>query len=967
MALPVGLDTVTVAVGPFVAADGNAASGTVTFTPSSRLLWTASGATVLEGPVSVSLGPVGTASVELPATDADGLNVSGFYYTVTYNLTANGTGMSVKPRAVQLPAAAPNVTLSLLVPAETGATVDVDLPTVVSVAGLSGAVDVNDLGDALEDAGYGVGGSGTVADGSITTAKLADNAVTTSKIAAGAVGTTDLADASVTVAKVSATGTPSSSTYLRGDGAWATPAGGVGGSTVTLDADGTLTVDATTVELATDAQLTALSDATTTALAGKASTSHAHSAGDVTSGTLPLARGGTGGTDASSARTSLGLGDSATKNVGTTSTTVAAGDAPAAAAAGATLAEAFGTQAGTVISPATPSATIGPELWALANFVAGAGRNTTQLAPTLTANGTTNNYVTTFVNLGNLANRDTTFRLAFDFDITVSTGWAGLSIALVDTGGSLISGTVRQYVATVSSFVKTGRHVVDFKPDQAGLGTTYLELRLESQNNAPSGTVSVSNVTLKATGAVSRPMLVAKQYQDNSFPNVYWQQQDVKSGAWKTCVQSFGPDGALGNAFAGAGGFAVENPFVQQLPDPAFARASAINNNVGSSEQTTGTSYSLSIGNRDHVFSVWNGSAYELRGNVHNGETLRSAATWKIDQGSGLVDWPLARRLVPVRRFQAVIPTQLQTTTGGSPFANSDHTFTCFQDGMIRCDRTTTFLSDTQLGDYFEWMCSHSTTTPYLGRIGRGLTVLGEVDTHNKASAPALTPSTSGTGGTLAAATYSYVITALTPYGESTPSAAVTQATTGTTSTVTLAWSAATNATGYRIYGRTGGVERLLVTLGAVTTWTDDGSLAAGTAAPPTVNTARYYSGTNALDSESSSEASWTVFREPRSGWCIASIYDRDSVLTRPNVSGLRARIEMASGIHKMYTNVYWSTGVSGAGATPSGVTTVTTGTVWTATHWAFMYLPYDETDYHAEAAVRAANLSALKSLYPAA
>lgn len=46
--------------------------------------------------------------------------------------------------------------------------------------------------------------------------------------------------------------------------------------------------------------------------AGKAAASHAHSAADVTSGTLPLTRGGTGGTDAATARTSLGLGTAAT-------------------------------------------------------------------------------------------------------------------------------------------------------------------------------------------------------------------------------------------------------------------------------------------------------------------------------------------------------------------------------------------------------------------------------------------------------------------------------------------------------------------------------------------------------------------------------------------------------------------------------------------------------------------------------
>lgn len=47
-------------------------------------------------------------------------------------------------------------------------------------------------------------GSSSVADGSITTAKLADNSVTTAKIAAGAVGTSDIADGAVTTAKIAA-------------------------------------------------------------------------------------------------------------------------------------------------------------------------------------------------------------------------------------------------------------------------------------------------------------------------------------------------------------------------------------------------------------------------------------------------------------------------------------------------------------------------------------------------------------------------------------------------------------------------------------------------------------------------------------------------------------------------------------------------------------------------------------------
>lgn len=107
------------------------------------------------------------------------------------------------------------------------------------------------------------------------------------------------------------------------DTEWATVTGGSGGgSTVTLDADGTLVVDGTTVELATDAQLTAgLADkadaaATTAALAGKANATHTHAQFDVTGLSTALA-----------AKADMAsLGDAALLDVGTTTGTVAAGN-----------------------------------------------------------------------------------------------------------------------------------------------------------------------------------------------------------------------------------------------------------------------------------------------------------------------------------------------------------------------------------------------------------------------------------------------------------------------------------------------------------------------------------------------------------------------------------------------------------------------------------------------------------------
>lgn len=102
-------------------------------------------------------------------------------------------------------------------------------------------------------------------------------------------------------------------------------------------------------------------------------------------------------------------------------------------------------------------------------------------------------------------------------------------------------------------------------------------------------------------------------------------------------------------------------------------------------------------------------------------------------------------------------------------------------------------------------------------------------------------PTTNTVGGTLAAGTYYYQVTAVLNGGESLPSAEVSRVTTGATSTVTLDWPDVPGATSYVIYGRVaGGAKQQLATVTA-STYIDTGAATpiAGTALP-LVNNAKY-------------------------------------------------------------------------------------------------------------------------------
>jgi len=84
-------------------------------------------------------------------------------------------------------------------------------------AGIAGG---NGVGVYYWDGSQWVKNEATIADGAVTTAKLADDAVTSAKIADGTIATEDIQNNAVTVYKLPPGATPT--TFLRGDGSWVT-------------------------------------------------------------------------------------------------------------------------------------------------------------------------------------------------------------------------------------------------------------------------------------------------------------------------------------------------------------------------------------------------------------------------------------------------------------------------------------------------------------------------------------------------------------------------------------------------------------------------------------------------------------------------------------------------------------------------------------------------------------------------
>ena len=88
-------------------------------------------------------------------------------------------------------------------------------PTVVTLSSALVATDKMEVVGVLD-----IGETTIVGDNTVSTAKIGASAVTTAKIADDAVTNVKMANDSVGVAELSATGTASATTFLRGDNSW---------------------------------------------------------------------------------------------------------------------------------------------------------------------------------------------------------------------------------------------------------------------------------------------------------------------------------------------------------------------------------------------------------------------------------------------------------------------------------------------------------------------------------------------------------------------------------------------------------------------------------------------------------------------------------------------------------------------------------------------------------------------------
>lgn len=149
-------------------------------------------------------------------------------------------------------------------------------------------------------------------------------------------------------------------------------------------------------------------------------------------------------------------------------------------------------------------------------------------------------------------------------------------------------------------------------------------------------------------------------------------------------------------------------------------------------------------------------------------------------------------------------------------------------------------VADPEIGNWDTWV-SAGQVPLFLIYANRGPGSYGDniacsISSENLSAPANLTAGSAITGGTLAAATYTYSVSAISRNGETLATTPVTVIIGSATSTnvVNLAWDTIPNAIGYKIYGRVGPNLGYLGQVGATTgTFQDDGSYIVDTSKSP--------------------------------------------------------------------------------------------------------------------------------------
>lgn len=203
MSLPAGVQTVRLGYSPYPDHQGEYVGGVITVEPVSAvdIVHLESGWGLVSRPLKVRFRAGDSGWIVLLATDQPGFNVDQFAYRVTVEFDAGSGVAKRKPRLIALPVGTADVDLDLLTPIESESGVTYELPAVLSVAGLTGTVTL----EQLQEAGLGgPGGPGGGAPPTTDASDLTEGTLAAARIADGSVPLAKLAQAVATPSQVQA-------------------------------------------------------------------------------------------------------------------------------------------------------------------------------------------------------------------------------------------------------------------------------------------------------------------------------------------------------------------------------------------------------------------------------------------------------------------------------------------------------------------------------------------------------------------------------------------------------------------------------------------------------------------------------------------------------------------------------------------------------------------------------------------